>query len=126
MLPDGVTLWAYLAALAIVVAAGIYRLAPNLAQPWRRVLPGAAVFAVAWLVMTVGFAIFVTYFSSLGLTYGALAGVVAALMWLYWTAYLLLAGAVLNAVLGESPAGSDPGAVAGPNDPAAPARPPAL
>ncbi|HEX2513957.1 MAG TPA: YihY/virulence factor BrkB family protein [Chloroflexota bacterium] len=99
--PGELALWGSLAALAFVAAAGVYRLGPNLAQPWRRVLPGALLFGAGWLVLTLGVSVFVTYFADLGVTYGALAGAVALLMWFYWTAYLLLAGAVLNAVLGE-------------------------
>jgi membrane protein len=64
-------------------------------------VPGALLFGAGWLLVTVGFSVFVTAFADLGVTYGAPAGAVALLMSLYWTAYLLLAGAVLNAVLGE-------------------------
>jgi membrane protein len=99
--PGELVLWAALAALAFLGAAGVYRLAPSVTHPWREVLPGALLFGAGWLVVTVGISIFVTVFADLGVTYGALAGAVALLMWLYWTAYLLLAGAVLNAVLGE-------------------------
>jgi membrane protein len=100
--PGELALWGALAALAFVAAVGVYRLGPNLAQPWRRVLPGALLFGAGWLVLTLGVSVFVTYFADLGVTYGALAGAVALLMWLYWTAYLLLAGAVLNAVLWDT------------------------
>jgi membrane protein len=99
--PEGMSLWGALAGLAFGAAAGVYHLAPNVARPWRWVLPGAGLFALTWLVMTAGFAIFVTYFADFGVTHGALAGAVALLMWLYWTGYLLLAGAVFNAVLWE-------------------------
>jgi membrane protein len=104
--PEGVSLWGTLAALAFGAAAGVYHLAPNVARPWRWVRPGAGLFALNWLVMTAGFAIFVTYFADFGVTHGALAGAVALLMWLYWTGYLLLAGAVFNAVLWEGRAGA--------------------
>jgi membrane protein len=108
--PEGVSLWGVLAALAFGAAAGVYHLAPNVARPWRWVLPGAGLFALTWLLVTVGYAIFVTAFADLGVTYGALAGAVALLMWLYWTGYLLLAGAVLNAVLWDGRTGAASGA----------------
>jgi membrane protein len=75
------------------------------------VLPGAGLFALTWLPVTVGYATFVTAFTDLGVTYGALAGAVALLMWMYWTGYLLLAGAVLNTVLREG--GADNTAASG-------------
>jgi membrane protein len=102
--PGELALWGSLAALAFGGAAGVYRLAPSATPPWRKVVPGALLFGAGWLAVTVGFSVFVTAFADLGVTYGALAGAVALLMWLYWTAYLLLAGAVLNAVLGEGAA----------------------
>jgi membrane protein len=99
--PGELALWGALAALACAGATGVYRLAPSVTQPWRRVLPGALLFGAGWLVVAAAIAVFVTYFADFGVTYGALAGAVALLMWLYWTAWLLLAGATLNAVLGE-------------------------
>ena len=109
--PGELALWGALAILAFAGAAGVYRLAPSVTQPWRAVVPGAVLFGAGWLVVTVGFSVFVTVFADLGVTYGALAGAVALLMWLYWTAWLLLAGAVLNAVVGEGTAGPLPAPV---------------
>jgi uncharacterized BrkB/YihY/UPF0761 family membrane protein len=99
--PGELDLWGALTALACAGAAGVYRLAPSATPPWRGMVPGALLFGAGWLLVTVGFSVFVTAFADLGVTYGAPAGAVALLMSLYWTAYLLLAGAVLNAVLGE-------------------------
>jgi membrane protein len=91
--------WPITALLVLVAAVGVYRLAPNLALPPRQVLPGAAVFTLGWLVGTFGFSVYLTRFATYSVTYGALAGAVALLVWLYLTSYLLLAGAVLNAAL---------------------------
>ena len=82
--------------LAVLV---LYRLAPNLALPWRRVAAGALLFSVGWLVVTWGFALYVSTLASYGATFGALAGVAVLLIWFYLTALVLLVGAELNAVL---------------------------
>ncbi len=101
---DVTVIWLAVMALAFVAAGAVYRLAPNVSQPWWGALPGAALFAVAWVVGTIGFSIYLGTFATYGITYGALAGVVSLLVWLYLTAYLFLAGAVLNAVLVTRPA----------------------
>jgi membrane protein len=106
-LPEGllaegmVMVWPLAGSLVLLAAAGLYRVAPSEAPPWRRVLPGAGLFAGGWLIGTAGYSIYATYFANYSLTYGALASVVALLVWLYLTSFLLLAGAVLNATLGE-------------------------
>jgi membrane protein len=52
-----------------------------------------------WLVASVGFAFYVSRFSSYNLTYGSLAGVVVALLWLWLTNVALVFGAELDAEL---------------------------
>ena len=79
----------------------LYRLAPNMALPWRRVAAGAMAFSVGWLVATWGFALYVSTLASYGATFGALAGVAVLLIWFDLTAMILLTGAELNAVLDE-------------------------
>ena len=54
---------------------------------------------LAWLVASVGFAFYVANFSSYNKTYGAIAGVVVALLWLWITNVALLFGAELDAEL---------------------------
>jgi membrane protein len=53
--------------------------------------------AVLWLVGSAGFSFYVARFSSYDKTYGSLGAVVILLMWFYVTAYIILAGAELNA-----------------------------
>lgn len=87
--------------LIVVVMGGLavlYRYAPDRHPPrWRWVSPGAIVATVLWLLGSVGFTVYVSYFNSYDKTYGSLGGVVVMLTWLYLSAFVALLGAVINA-----------------------------
>jgi membrane protein len=63
--------------------------------------PGAAFSAVAWLVITEGVKLYLHYFSNYSVMYGSLAGLVIAMLWLYFCMYSLFIGAVLNYLLSK-------------------------
>ena len=52
---------------------------------------------LVWVVVSVGFSLYVDNFSSYGKTYGSLAGVVVLLMWIWLSLYAVLLGAEINA-----------------------------
>lgn len=85
--------------VAMSVALGIlYRLAPDRDAPkFRWVSIGSVVATVLWLVASLGFSLYVDNFGSYNKTYGALAGVVVMLLWLWLTMYVVLLGAEINA-----------------------------
>lgn len=85
--------------LVLVVALGvIYRIAPDRDAPQIRwVSTGAIVAAVLWIAGSLVFSLYVNNFGKYGNTYGALAGVVVLLLWLYLTSYVVLLGAEINA-----------------------------
>jgi membrane protein len=60
---------------------------------------GAAVAIVVWIAASVLFGLYVANFGSYNKTYGALAGVVVFLLWLWITNVALLFGAELDAEL---------------------------
>jgi membrane protein len=90
--------WALLIALVIVALAVVYRVAPDRDAPqfkWTSV--GALVAAALWVIGSIAFSLYVNNFGSYNKTYGALAGVVILLLWLYLTSYIVLLGAEINA-----------------------------
>jgi membrane protein len=90
--------WALLIVLIIAALAVVYRLAPDRDAPqfkWTSV--GALVSGVLWVLASLGFSLYVNNFGSYNKTYGALAGVVVLLLWLYLTGYIILLGAEINA-----------------------------
>jgi membrane protein len=87
--------------LLLAVFAGslgvLYRVAPDRDAPRLRwVSLGAVVVTVVWALVSVGFAIYVDNFGSYDKTYGAIAGVIVLMLWLYLTCYLVLLGAEIN------------------------------
>jgi membrane protein len=102
---DLVTAWGYakwpvLALVVMVVVALLYFATPNVSfVRFRIISPGAFVAILVWLVASIGFAFYVAGFSSYDKTYGSVAGVVVALLWLWITNVALLFGAELDAEL---------------------------
>jgi len=92
--------WPLFALVALGVLAVIYRWAPDRKSPrWQWVSPGAAAAAVVWIVASVAFSLYTANFSTYNDTYGALGAIVVVMLWLFITAYVIIAGAELNAEL---------------------------
>ncbi|MDQ4033548.1 MAG: YihY/virulence factor BrkB family protein [Actinomycetota bacterium] len=89
--------WALLFAVVVVGLAVIYRVAPDRNPPKLRwVTLGSVVAALLWLLGSAGFSLYVNFFGNYNKTYGALAGVIVLLLWLYLTCYVVLLGAEIN------------------------------
>ncbi len=95
--------WPLLAGVVMAVVALLYYATPNVSFPrFRPISAGAFVAIMIWLAASVGFAFYVANFGSYNKTYGSVAGVVVALLWLWLTNVALLFGAELDAELARS------------------------
>lgn len=101
--------------LGIGVIALLLRYLPETRAPWRSVLPGAAVTALLVAVGTVAIGAYLRRFASSSLL-GATGSVFLVLLWIYYEAQIILAGAEFTRVLAlrssagdDGEAGIDPG-----------------
>jgi membrane protein len=96
-----------------LVAVGIGLLnyyAPDADQDWTWISPGAVLATVLWLLASLGFKLYLTYFADYNATYGSLGGVIVLMLWFYISGLAILAGAEMNAEIEHaSPHGKDPG-----------------
>jgi membrane protein len=89
--------WVLLLGVFAGSLAVLYRVAPDRDAPrFRWVSLGSVIVTVAWALVSVGFAVYVNNFGSYDKTYGAIAGVIVLMLWLYLTCYLVLLGAEIN------------------------------
>ncbi|MBV9920778.1 MAG: YihY/virulence factor BrkB family protein [Pseudonocardia sp.] len=90
--------WAFLAVLVVVALAVLYRIAPDRDAPRMRwVTFGSLVATLLWLLGSVVFSLYVNFFGHYNKTYGAIAGVIMLMLWLYLTCFVVLLGAEVNA-----------------------------
>ncbi|MEM7677074.1 MAG: YihY/virulence factor BrkB family protein, partial [Myxococcota bacterium] len=94
----GLARWALLFTMTIAGIAVLYRHAPDRkAATWRWLSPGAVLACFLWLAASIGFSIYVANFATYNESFGALAGVVILLMWLWISTFVILFGAEVNA-----------------------------
>jgi membrane protein len=90
--------WPVLLLLVSFMFSILYWASPNVKHPGFRWLSPGGVFAVAvWVIASGAFALYVANFSSYNKTYGALAGVIIFLVWLWISNIAVLLGAEWNA-----------------------------
>ncbi len=89
-----------LAAAGSAGAATLYRYGPSRRHArWTWLTPGSLLAALLWLLLTIGFGIYVANFGNYDATYGSIGTVIVLLTWLYLSSYILLFGAELNSEL---------------------------
>jgi membrane protein len=109
-----VILWLRIPVAAVImlfVIACLYYFLPDVEQQFKFITPGSAVAVVVWILASLGFSLYVTHFGSYEVVYGALGSVIVLLLWLWISAFVMLVGAEINAVIEHySPEGKRTGA----------------
>ncbi|HET8879085.1 MAG TPA: YihY/virulence factor BrkB family protein [Arthrobacter sp.] len=90
--------WPVMLVLIIVAIAILYYATPNVKQPkFRWLSMGSAIALLVFLLASVAFGFYVANFSSYNKTYGAIGGIIIALLWLWILNMSLLFGAEFDA-----------------------------
>ncbi|HLY80252.1 MAG TPA: YhjD/YihY/BrkB family envelope integrity protein, partial [Caulobacteraceae bacterium] len=89
--------WLTVYLISITAFCLLYRYGPSRRQAqWRWVVFGAALAALAWLVVSMTFSYYVNNIAHFGVTYGSLGAMVAYMLWVWVTGMVVLVGAELN------------------------------
>ncbi|HLL51154.1 MAG TPA: YihY/virulence factor BrkB family protein [Thermomicrobiales bacterium] len=91
--------WPVAVLLLLLTVAVIYKVAPNIDQPFKFLTPGAAIAVLTWILASLGFSYYVGNFANYGATYGSLGGIVILLFYFFISAAVLLFGAEINATI---------------------------
>jgi membrane protein len=83
----------------VLWAATIYWRGPDHHTTWRSHLPGALLAATAWLLVSLGFRLYLLVAAQGNQVFGVLGGAMTLLVWLYLLGIGLLLGGELNAIL---------------------------
>lgn len=89
--------WPILAGIIFLSFLVLYRLAPNRdAIALKKLMPGAALATILWIVLSVLFSIYVQNFNNYSAGFGALSAAVVIMLWLYYSAFIIALGAIFN------------------------------
>jgi membrane protein len=92
--------WPVMLLFVSFLFAVLYWAAPNVKQPgFRWLSPGGILAVIGWVIASLAFAFYVANFGSYNKTYGALAGPIVFLVWLWISNIMILFGAEFNAEL---------------------------
>jgi membrane protein len=102
--------WPVVFALVATGIGLVYYFAPDADQDWVWITPGSVLATVLWVVVSLAFKLYLTYFGNYNATYGTLGAFIVLLTWFYLSGLAILVGAEMNAEIEHaSPYGKSPG-----------------
>ena len=102
--------WPIVACIVLFTFALIYYFAPAAKQRFTWISPGSILAFVFWLIFSLLFSFYVSFSGSYSATYGSLAGVIILMLYVYYSAFIMLIGAEMNQVIEwHIPGGKDEG-----------------
>ncbi|MCX6538473.1 MAG: YihY/virulence factor BrkB family protein [Acidobacteria bacterium] len=91
--------WPLVFGLIVTALGWVYYFAPDVRRRWAWITPGSIVATLLWMLASLGFKWYAGHFGEYQKTYGAIGGVIVALLWLYASGLAILIGAELNAAI---------------------------
>lgn len=93
--------WTIPPVMIFIVFMLLYWIAPNRKLYLKSVIPGAIFATIGWIVVSLGFSLYVSSFANYSATYGSIGGIIVLMMWLYFSGTILMVGGQINAVMQE-------------------------
>jgi len=95
------TMLFYIAVTVVLLAifAVAYYFGPDVRREWEWVTPGSALGVLALIASSLALRVYINYGGGFSASYGALAGLLVVLLWLYIASLAMLTGAEINCVI---------------------------
>jgi membrane protein len=90
-----------LGVMLVLALATLYKLALPRKLPWHRGLPGAMLAMIVFLLSSIGLRLYISWITTTGYTYGALATPIAFLLFAFLIGLAIIIGAYFNAAIQE-------------------------
>ena len=71
----------------------LYKLIPNTRTYWRDIWPGALLAAVLFEIARALFIFYINNYANYQLIYGSIASIIVLLVWIYYSAFIMILGA---------------------------------
>jgi membrane protein len=89
--------WPFLLAFVLMAFNTLYLYAPNFKhRRWHWLMPGTVVGVALWLMVSLGFKLYLSLFDRFTITYGSIGAVIVLLLWLYLSGTAILIGGEVN------------------------------
>ena len=91
--------WSVAIGFTVIAVELLYFWAPNVRQKFMNTLPGAVIAVGGWIGLSYLLGIYFRDFANYNATYGTLGAAIAFSVWLFWSNFIMLIGAEINAKL---------------------------